>query len=204
VNEVESALSVKSCTKLNRGLIMQKIKISRGFTLIELVIVMVIVGVGLSLAVPTFKDIRERRQTTAQATELSAFLSYAQSVAVKRNRPISIELQYTTPTNWCVGAAETLDGCDCTGGGVVCNVEGDTKVMSSATYDKAKMLTPAADKVLAFDPIRGIMIDTDPHSFTLQSQNGKYELRVDIGITGRIKICNPDSSKAVPGFKACA
>jgi len=191
-----------SSDKVCRGFEMHLKKNCQGFTLLELVIVMVIVGVGVALAVPTFQDVTQRRQTTAQAAQLAAFLSYAQSTAVKKNRPISIELQYTAPTTWCVGAAETVDGCDCNGIG--CTIEGVTKTMSSATYDKAKMVDPEDAVLLAFDPIRGIMIGATPQTFTLQSSSEKYELQVEISITGRIKICNPDSSKAVPGFKPCA
>jgi len=188
---------------------MQKIKVSPGFTMLELMIVMVIVAIGLALAVPTFQDVTQRRQTTAQAEELAAFLSFAQSEAVKQNRPISVELKHTNPGNWCVGAAETLTGCDCDGGGVACTIEGVTRVVSSATYEKSSMLTPtgfAPDLVFAFDPVRGTKIATDlgtTHSYTLQSDNGKYELEVDVGATGRVKVCSPTASKKVPGFKPC-
>ncbi len=186
---------------------MQKIKANPGFTLLELMIVMVIVAIGLALAVPTFQDVTQRRQTTAQAEELSAFLAYAQGEAVKQNRPISVELQYISAGNWCVGAAETLTGCDCMGGGTACTIEGVTRIIRGATYEKSSMFpAPTADPVFAFDPIRGTMTDAHlnhPHLFDLQSDNGKYSLRVDVAATGRVKVCNPVSTKAVPGFKPC-
>lgn len=188
---------------------MRNIKANLGFTLLELMIVLVIVAIGIALAVPTFQDVTQRRQTTAQAEELAAFLSYVQGEAVKQNRPISVELKYTNPGNWCVGAAETLTGCDCTGNGTACTIEGVTRVVNSATYEKSSMLAPPTiyDKTFAFDPIRGTMINIDlnpPHFFTLQSDNGKHSLRVDVAATGRVKVCNPTASKAVPGFKPCA
>ena len=187
---------------------MQKIKATPGFTLLELMIVMAIVAIGVALAVPAFQDVTQRRQTTAQAEELAVFLAYAQGEAVKQNRPISVELKYTSPGNWCVGAAETDDGCDCTGGGTACTIEGVTRTMGSATYEKSSMIEPSAgdDLVFAFDPIRGTMIDDDlanTHAFTLQSDSGKYSLLVDVAVTGRVRVCNPVSSKAVPGFKPC-
>ena len=186
---------------------MRKIKFNSGFTLLELMIVMVIVAIGIALAVPTYQNVTQRRQTTAQAEEVAAFLAYTQSEAVKKNTPISVELKWTSANNWCIGAAETLTGCDCTGGGTACTIEGVSKTMGSATQVKSSMLSPgASDKVFAFDPIRGTMIDVDltpAHAFTLQSDNAKYELRVDVAPTGRIKICNSDSNRAVPGFKPC-
>jgi type II secretion system protein H len=203
----EAALA--SSGKANRELQMNLRKTSQGFTLLELMIVMVIVAIGVALATPTFRDVTERRQTTAQAEELAAFLSYAQSEAVKKNRPISVELKHTSPTNWCIGAAETLTGCDCTGGGTACTIEGVNWTMSSATQKHSSMLSPplVSDKVFAFDPVRGTMISADlsnTHAFTLQSDNGEYRLRVDVAVTGRIKVCNPDSSKAVHGYKPCS
>jgi Tfp pilus assembly protein FimT len=172
-------------------------------------IVLVIVAIGVALATPTFQDVTQRRQTTAQAQELAAFLSFAQGEAVKKNTPISVELKFTSPSNWCIGAAETLTGCDCTGVGTACTIEGVTVTMGSATQEHSSMLTPAvlADKVFAFDPIRGTMIADDlanSHTFTLQSDNAKYALRVDVAATGRIKVCNPLSSKAVHGYKSCS
>ena len=170
-------------------------------------IVMVIVAIGVALAVPTFQNVTQRRQTTAQAEELAAFIAYAQSEAVKQNTVVSVELKYTSANNWCVGAAETLTGCDCTGSGTACTIDGVLKTMGSATQEKSSMLTPGTDKVFAFDPIRGTMIAADlvpTHTFTLQSDNAKYALRVDVAPTGEVKVCNPFSAKAVPGFKACA
>jgi prepilin-type N-terminal cleavage/methylation domain-containing protein len=187
---------------------MQIKKINHGFTLLELMIVMVIVAIGVALATPTFQDITQRRQTTAQAEELAAFLSYAQSEAVKKNTPISVELKYTSSSDWCVGAAETLTGCACKGTGTACTIEGVNFTMGSATQKHSSLVAPAllADKIFAFDPIRGTMITGDlanAHFFTMQSDNAKYRLRVDVGATGRIKICNPVSTKAVPGYKPC-
>ena len=186
---------------------MRKMKFNPGFTLLELVIVMAIVAIGVALAVPTYQNVTQRRQTTAQAEELAAFLAFTQSEAIKKNTPISVELKYTSANNWCIGAAETLTGCDCKGLGTACTIEGVFRTMSSATQEKSSMLSPGSDDVVfAFDPVRGTMIDIDliPHAFTLQSDNAKYELRVDVAPTGRIKICNSDSNKTVPGFKPCS
>lgn len=189
---------------------MQKTNRCHGFTMLELMIVLVVVAIGVALAMPTYQDVTQRRQTTAQAQGLAAFLSYAQTQAMKANRPISVELKFTTSANWCIGAAERLTGCDCTGDDTanLCTIDGATWTMGSDAQKHSSMLSPApsSDLVFAFDPTRGTMIDSDlspPHVYDLQSDSGKYKLRVDVGATGRIKVCNPDPSKKVHGFPAC-
>ena len=77
-------ISVGKMTQYNTGLK----RANRGFTLIELMVVVVIVAIGVSLALPVFDDISQRRQVTSQAEQLAAFISQAQSEAVKQNQPI--------------------------------------------------------------------------------------------------------------------
>lgn len=183
---------------------------NKGFTLLELMIVMVVVAIGVALAVPSFQDVLERRETTAQAEELSAFLAYAQSEAIKSNDMISVQLTYTDANNWCIGANEGIAGCDCretdTGAENFCSLNGVVKILSSATHTRSSMSAHSTDTLFAFDPIRGTMVAGDlgnNHGFTLQSDNANWSLQVDIGVTGRIIICNPDTLKKVPGYKAC-
>ena len=183
---------------------------NRGFTLLELIIVMVIIAIGVALAVPSYQDIIERRETTSQAEQLSAFMSYAQSAAVKSNQMISVQLMHTDANNWCIGANEGNTGCDCTEtlstAADFCSIDDVAKIMSSATQTRSSMLSYEIDTTLTFDPIRGTMASADlgnDHGFVLQSDNTNWQLRVDIGVTGRIRICNPDSDKAVHGFQAC-
>ena len=181
---------------------------NRGFTLLELMIVLLISAIGIALAVPSYESLMQRRETTAKAESLAAFLAYAQSVAVKRNRGISVQLSYTDANNWCLGVDESLTGCNCTGldAADLCTVEGVTKTIDSSTQTRSNMSAYAADTVFAFDPIRGTMIADDlavDHDFTIQSDNGDFELQVVISATGRIRVCNSDNSKAVGGVKPC-
>ena len=183
---------------------------NRGFTLLELMIVSVITAIGVALAVPSYRDAMERRETTSQAEQLSSFLVYAQSEAVKRNEMISIQLSWTNANDWCIGANEGNAGCDCeetdTDAADFCSINDVAKIMSSATQTKSNMLSHEVDTTFTFDPVRGTMAIADlgnPHGFVLQSDNTNWELTVDIGATGRIRICNADSDVAVPGFHAC-
>ena len=183
---------------------------NRGFTLIELMIVIVIIAIGLSLSVPSYTDTLQRRETTAQAEGLVAFVSYAQSEAVKVNKMISVHLTYTDKDNWCIGANEGSAPCDCTetvtSEADFCSLNDVAKVLRSSAQTKSSMVAASTDRTLVFDPIRGTMATADlgtNHGLTLESDNGNWSLQVDIGVTGRVRICNPDSTKAVPGYKSC-
>ena len=183
---------------------------NKGFTLLELMIVLVIVAIGVALAVPTYQDVMQRRETTAQAEDLVAFMSFAQSEAVKYNQLISVHLTYADEKTWCIGANEGKAPCDCTVTNVAatnyCSLNGVEKIMWSTDKTKSGMISPSPDPTLVFDPVRGTMIEIDlgtDHKITLGSDNGKWSLQIDVEATGRMGICNPDPNKAVPGYLAC-
>ena len=183
---------------------------NRGFTLLELMIVMVIVAIGVALAVPSYSDAMQRRETTAQAEDLVAFVSFAQSESVKYNEMISVHLTYTDKDNWCIGANEGNAPCDCTetdtGAANFCSLNDVATIMRSAAQTYSSMTAASTDRTLVFDPIRGTMATADlgtNHGLTLESDNGHWSVQVDVAATGRVRVCNPDSAKAIPGYQSC-
>ena len=67
--------------------------ISRGFTLLEVLIAMAIVVIGITLAFPSYKQAIERRQLSAGVEEVSALLSFAQSEAIKRGEEAELRAE---------------------------------------------------------------------------------------------------------------
>jgi type IV fimbrial biogenesis protein FimT len=183
---------------------------NRGFTLMELMIVLAIIAISVALAVPSYSDVMQRRETTSQAEDLVAFVSFAKSESVKFNEMVSVHLTYTDKDNWCIGANEGSAPCDCTETDTelasFCSLNDVAKIMQSSDQTKSGMTAASTDRTLVFDPIRGTMATADlgtNHGLTLESDNSHWSLQVDTGATGRVRICNPDDTKAVPGYQSC-
>ena len=87
----------------------------KGFTLIELMITLAVLGVILVLAVPAMGDFVVRQRVNSQASELMLALAYARSEAVTRGENIAV-LPATNSANgwtdgWCVGPESTMSNC---------------------------------------------------------------------------------------------
>jgi type IV fimbrial biogenesis protein FimT len=190
-----------------------------GFTLIELLITIAIVAVLVTLAEPSYSKFIEKRKITGGAEEIASFMMLARSEAVKRNQQTTVSFVRTGNTNWCIGMMLGSEPCDC-------KISTDTdpkycalkytdnvgpvvepQLISSSDYSGFKLTAATTafggDQALTYDPVRGILAEpTDLSSFTVQSNNAAYELRVNISATGTVKTCT-NSSKKVWGYKSC-
>jgi type II secretion system protein H len=72
---------------------------SSGFSLVEALIVIVIVGFLLAIAVPRFAEERRRFQLDTSAYQLAGDLRRAQVEAIKRNQAVTLEMTSDTSYN---------------------------------------------------------------------------------------------------------
>jgi len=183
-----------------------------GFTLIELVIVMVIVAIGVALAVPSFRAIIEKRQLTAATEDIAAFIKYAHSESIKRNDDVIVNIRHTNSTTWCIGATLGRTACNCyetnATAATFCEIADvpqrivQADVISNANYQLMHIMrvndTATANASFSFDPIRGTLLDLETiliktHTHTMEGSDEStrdYKLVVQVSPTGHVAICN--------------
>jgi prepilin-type N-terminal cleavage/methylation domain-containing protein len=64
---------------------------SRGFTMVETIMVIVVVGLLVGIALPRFREQRRRFQLDTAAYQLAGDLRRAQVEAIRRNQPVTLE-----------------------------------------------------------------------------------------------------------------
>jgi len=201
----------------------------RGFTLIELMVVIAVVAIITSFALPSYRTLIEKRSVTSGAQQISAFFSAAKMEAVKRNEMIAI---YTDVGAACMGffsydpdEATLRTDCDCTlldpDAPNACAVDefGDggmrLHALNAGLLNKPVnltgiVITGRADGLVIFDPIRGMLVfdgavEPMPLELKMLSMQDAYGLNIQLTATGRVTVCSDTSTAdyAVPGFDEC-
>lgn len=179
---------------------MQMRRYIRGVTLIELLIVMVIVALGLTLAVASYDSVRNKRAVTSAAESMATFLAVARTESIKRNDPIWVTIDSTTTidgANTYCAALDDAGACDCSSGSYSCGIDvgGNTEFdpwLRGIDYEliQAPTLSGGNDSfTFAYDPVRGILDPAAQGAITFVSDNGRYAMRVTMTVTGRLEIC---------------
>jgi prepilin-type N-terminal cleavage/methylation domain-containing protein len=184
-----------------------------GFTLIELMVVIAVVAIITSFALPSYRTIIEKRQVTSGAEQLGAFLSAVQIEAVKRSENITVSYDFTDSTDWCVGIASGTAACDCSDTTVDgdCRIDGQLRIFHPENLNYPGALSGVAgDGAFVFDPARGLVYDDsslagyDSAEMQFLSDDETYALNVQVSATGRVKYCSDSADKKVPGYDVCA
>ena len=205
---------------------------NKGFTLIELMIVVGVLAVIMSLAFPSYRNLIEKRQVTGTAEQLAAFLSSAKMEAVKRNKNVLLQKANDQScmgfVTYAINDSPNSVSCDCTvtdasadGACSVVNLDDggpelrrmDVSGLASrlkVTVDEVNIGANAGDDV-AIDGLRGLLTvngvaeTTPPIEIKLTSLNDKYAMNVLVSATGRVTLCS-DNARAeypVPGYAEC-
>jgi type IV fimbrial biogenesis protein FimT len=163
----------------------------RGLTAIELMVVVVISAILLTIAVPSFNDLINRRRVEGLANELSADLQYAHSESISHNADIEVTL---TSGGYKIYRLTPGTGA---------KIEPPIKTVTE--LPKATSLSLGTDAVsFVFTALRGMAFD-DPKktvkitiSSTAVTNNS---LTVVVNSMGRTEICAPNA--AWGGYAKC-
>jgi type IV fimbrial biogenesis protein FimT len=181
---------------------------TRGFTTIELMIVIVVIGVLLMLAAPSFTKFMAKKRVEGLVSELVVDLGYARSEAVQRNTLVQVTLGSGCYVIHALPAGTTAasDGTSCpqTGNSTIGTGEAELKTVQVAA-DSAVSLTPTTGTIL-FEPVRGrASFSSGSASLTLTAASsiGAWTLRATIASVGRVSTCSPSGAGNVAGYGTC-
>jgi prepilin-type N-terminal cleavage/methylation domain-containing protein len=150
---------------------------SRGFTMIELMIVLVVMGIVAAAAAPSFREYTSRSRLRGVAAEAYSDLQYARSESVQRYRAVRITFSST---------------------GYVVDVPATGETLRSVTFGNG--ITGTGAMVATFDPIRGQATVTDAPT-TLATTGSTAQARLNVNAIGRPLVCSVTG--VLGGMKSC-
>ena len=181
----------------------------RGFSLVEVMMSIVLLAIGMALALPSYRDMVEKRQVTNGAEQVAAFINTAQGVAMKTNQTVTVSYTHSGADDWCIGAVSGDTACDCeqtdTAAADFCQIASQSFILdNSIASDRALMFDMVGDGSFSYDPVRGLFNDLND-SLTLQLRSNSEEFRLNLVVsnTGRVILCSASASHAIPGYDIC-
>lgn len=184
----------------------------RGFTLLEALIVVVILGVLLTVAVPSISDWIIIQRVKAGASELASDIRFSRGEAIKRNVRIAMTFRSAAGNQSCYTAHTKYSGraCNCLqGSGESCNQEfGSGDLYINSTEELKTVSLPASTKVsmstsnnFAFLAPNGLMEASSGATVDFNGGSSRL-LRVVVNGLGRPSICAPIGSR-ISGYTTC-
>jgi type IV fimbrial biogenesis protein FimT len=182
----------------------------RGFTLIELMIVIALVAVIAALAAPSFGDMIKMQRLRGISSQLATDLSFARSEAVSRGSYVQVRVQSDTvmscyTINGYSGTSPTTVQCDCMQpAGSRCPGSDSTeiKTVQVPASESVKFATGTFQpSVLTFNPRDGNMYvspnneDMNMTRFRVDTEiDSARRIRAQVKQSGRAETCAPSGS----------
>ena len=171
---------------------------AQGFTLIELMIGIVIMGIVLALALPSYKAFIQNTLIRNAAESILNGLQLARLEAVRHNADVQFILG--AASSWTVGCVTPTATCP-------------ASIQSRATGEgsSASIIVtplPAASTTIVFNnfgtvkpnPVPATQLDVDVDPAVLSAAESR-ELRITLGVGGNARMCDPNLPASDP--RAC-
>lgn len=156
-----------------------------GFTLVELLITITIVGILAAIGIPSFQQTMDKKRLVGAADNLLADMRYAQSESVKRD--VTIVVTFTDGANWSY---------------VFNTSAGTTKTTSGNDYKGTSIEVTTTGKLLSFDPKRGNLSEAPANASVLVTITSAFgsKLGLKVDPLSRMHIC---TLTGTGGYPAC-
>jgi type IV fimbrial biogenesis protein FimT len=148
---------------------------AHGFTLVELLLVVVITIILLGMAAPSFVGTFARLRMEGMVNELSVDLQYARSASIRWQAPVSLV---------------TADD------GTLYTIRRGDLILKSVALPAGTTVTGAV--TVAFEPLRGI---ANAAQLDIMNVLVTPRLRASTNAMGRVQLCSPSGEFA--GYAAC-
>lgn len=189
----------------------------RGFTMVELLVVVAVLGVLLTLAAPSFSEFTKMQRMKSINAQVITDIQYARTEAVSRNVPVHLRFQPATSTVemscyvlYTTNANPVPPRCDCRAAeGLRCTNAATAEIRTVQVPTSLSVLISAtgndADN-FSFDPRTGGMLygavdytGPTPAEYLVDVYiDSPRKLRDKVNLSGRVQACKPSGS-TVPG-----
>jgi type IV fimbrial biogenesis protein FimT len=169
---------------------------SAGVTLIELMIGIAVLGVLVTLALPSFSAYMANVEVRNAADALSNGLQYARSEALRQNRLIRFQLD--VGSGWTVTAVSS-------------GQQLQTRTAEEGSVRAQLAITPGGATAVTFNSLGARMDNNADGTLGIQqidltptvSYDGTRALRVVISNAGSIRMCDPDPNLSATDPRRC-
>lgn len=154
---------------------------NKGFSMIELLVVVAIVGIIASMAVPAFNNVLQRNRLKTVVQSLQDDLQHARTLAIKQSQNVIVSYTRTSTAagDWCYGLTTKAAGCTCTTAN-----DCEIKTISGTGFNTVSMFSATGNNTFNF---RRGTIGADGVTFYTSG----YAARVVFSDVGRVRICTP-------------
>jgi len=167
---------------------------SRGFTLFELVITLLVLGIVLMIAAPNFSSMAKETQIRRFADEIHSYLIQSKSEAVWRNKSLWAHISLSTNPSPAGEWTFTLTDSDTENAGV------ELLVLSGEAYRDIVLFSGYTSEQIKFDGTRGKIKDGHLRFYIEGASNKVLRLKSAYAAS-RILICGEGSS--FYGYPSC-
>jgi type IV fimbrial biogenesis protein FimT len=166
-----------------------------GFTLVELMIGIAVLGILVSMAMPTFQVFMQNTQIRNAADALTTGMQLARAEAIRRNK--AVEFALADDSGWTVR--------EVTSGEVI-----QMRAREEGSENARVETTPVGAAMLTFGSI-GAPVDNEDGSASIQSVavtspvalDGLRPLNITISLSGSVRMCDPGSDLPADDPRRC-